>query len=106
MQGAEYFLSGWVVEPGGLGQEGDRWHHATMTNAHISQAMMDEIREIFDHFDKDGNGTIEVGEFTDLLSALGADMDEGEVAVGLEVLDTNGNGRIDFDEFVSWWSTR
>ena len=67
---------------------------------------MDEICEIFDHFDKDGNGTIEVDEFSDLLSALGAEMGAAEVAVGLEALDTNGNGRIDFDEFVAWWATR
>jgi calmodulin len=68
--------------------------------------MLDEIREIFDHFDKDGNGTIEAVEFAALLQALGADMEDAEVAIGLEALDTDGNGRIDFDEFVSWWADR
>ncbi len=68
--------------------------------------MLDEIREIFDHFDKDGNGTIESPEFAALLQALGADMSDREVAVGLEALDTDGNGRIDFDEFVSWWAEK
>jgi len=66
----------------------------------------DEIRETFDHFDRDGSGSIEVGEFVSLLRALGAAGEAEEVAAGLESLDTNQNGRIDFDEFVAWWTDR
>ncbi len=77
-----------------------------MKKGNVSEEMMVEIREIFDHFDKDSNGTIEVNEFADLLDALGAEMSAEEVRVGLDVLDTNRNGRIDFHEFVEWWSRR
>ena len=66
----------------------------------------EEVRETFQHFDQDKSGSIEVGEFVRLLRALGAAGEPEEVAAGLEALDANGNGRIDFDEFAAWWSGR
>ena len=66
----------------------------------------EEIRETFDHFDRDGNGTMDVGEFVSLLQALGAAASAEEVAAGIEALDTNRSGRIDFDEFTAWWADR
>lgn len=66
----------------------------------------EEIRETFNHFDRNGNGTIEVGEFVRLLQALGADSSSEEVAAGLEALDSDGNGLIDYAEFVAWWADR
>jgi len=66
----------------------------------------EEIRETFLHFDRDGNGTIDVAEFAALLAALGASAGAEELAAGLEALDSNRNGRIDFDEFAAWWGAR
>jgi Ca2+-binding EF-hand superfamily protein len=66
----------------------------------------EEIRATFQHFDRDGSGTIEIAEFAALLGALGADCSAEEVAAGLEALDTNRNGRIDYDEFAAWWADR
>lgn len=63
-----------------------------------------EIRETFSHFDKDGNGVIDVVEFTSLLDALDADLTEEQVQAGLETLDENHNGVIDYDEFLAWWA--
>lgn len=65
---------------------------------------IDEIREIFDHYDHDGNGTIDPHEFGALLDAL----DEGrftedEAKVGLQAIDLDKNGKIEFDEFLRWW---
>lgn len=65
-----------------------------------------ELRENFDHFDNDGNGSIDKGEFTNLLDALGADMSAEEVTIGFDIIDTNGNGRIEFGEFYNWWANR
>lgn len=67
---------------------------------------LEELRETFRHFDKDGNGTIDRDEFAALLKALGADCDAEEIEAGLTVLDTNNSGQIDFDEFAEWWSDR
>lgn len=67
---------------------------------------LQEVREIFDHFDKDGNGTIDPNEFADLLDALGSGFSDQEVQLGLEAIDLNKNGRIEFNEFLKWWNER
>jgi calmodulin len=65
---------------------------------------IEEIRDIFNHFDKDKNGTIDAEELAALLEALGADMSDEEMAIGLSVVDADGNGTIEFDEFAAWWT--
>ena len=71
-----------------------------------SSVDQDELKEIFSHFDKDGNQVIDRSEFNNLLDALGAEMSKEEVKMGLAALDTNNNGTIEFDEFVAWWTDR
>lgn len=65
-----------------------------------------EIREIFNHYDHDKNGTIDPREFGALLDALSGNFTEEEARTGLQAIDRNANGRIEFDEFVRWWSQR
>jgi len=78
-----------------------------LSNHHdIEPERLDEIREIFSHFDRNNNRRIEVGEFRDLLTALGGTLEEGEVEAGIEALDANRNGTIEFDEFLAWWADR
>ena len=58
------------------------------------------IRRAFRTIDKDCNGYITVKEFRELMSKLGEKitLKEAEELVG--EADTNGDGRIDVDEFV------
>ncbi len=70
----------------------------------LSDQQIAEVREIFSHYDKDDNGVIDVGEFSNLLDALDADMTDEEVKAGLDILDANKNGVIDFEEFIAWWA--
>ena len=72
----------------------------------VPQDQLDEIREIFDHYDHNRNNKIEVGEFRNLLIALGGEVIEGEVEAGLDALDTNRNGTIDWSEFIAWWARK
>ncbi|MBK8012256.1 MAG: EF-hand domain-containing protein [Deltaproteobacteria bacterium] len=65
-----------------------------------------ELREIFNHFDRDGNGTIDPSELKSLLEALGGGFSEEEVRVGLDTIDRNSNGKIEFSEFSRWWRDR
>ena len=65
-----------------------------------------ELREMFEHFDADNNGIIDMTEFTALLNALDADMEEDEIAIGFDTIDTDGNGTIEFAEFMTWWTAK
>lgn len=69
-------------------------------------AELAEIREIFDHYDEDGNGVVDAAEFTRLCRTLDPAFDAAEIAVGLAIVDHDGNGQIEFEEFVTWWQTR
>ncbi|HUL80766.1 MAG TPA: EF-hand domain-containing protein [Gammaproteobacteria bacterium] len=69
-----------------------------------SEEDLDELRETFDYNDRDGDGLIELDEFAAMLDELEANMSETETRVGFNVIDTNGDHRIDFAEFVAWWT--
>ena len=63
----------------------------------------EELRENFEHFDRDGDGSLTRDEFGELMNALGAvepGMDPGR---GFSSIDTDGSGAIEFDEFARWF---
>lgn len=72
----------------------------------LDDDQLEEIREIFEHFDRDENGTIDRKEFRRLVEALGGGLSESELEIGLGVVDVNHDGRIQLDEFVRWWADR
>jgi hypothetical protein len=59
----------------------------------------DSLREAFNVFDRDGNGTIDLGELAHMMSALGENLSPEEVAKLLTDYDTDGDGVINFEEF-------
>lgn len=63
----------------------------------------EELRETFEHFDRDDNGKIDRDEFGQLLDALGMDMTEEDKDVGFDIIDTNHNQEIEYREFLAWW---
>jgi calmodulin len=65
---------------------------------------LDELREAFDYNDRDGDGRIQLDEFSAMLDELEAEMSAAEVEIGFKDIDTNDDGLVDFQEFVSWWS--
>lgn len=68
--------------------------------------LLAEWKELFEHYDKDHNGTIDQAEFAQLCVALGGGFDAQELQVGFEAIDVNGNGVIEFSEFVDWWKNQ
>ncbi len=75
-------------------------------NTYLTDDQRSELREIFSHYDKDSNGVIDRNEFKQLLDALDAQVSPDELEAGMDALDENNNGKIEFDEFVAWWADR
>ena len=54
--------------------------------------------------DVDGNGTLDRGEISELGEAMmGQSMSEEQLDVAMSIMDADGNGAVDFDEFLQWW---
>ena len=56
------------------------------------------LRAAFDAFDLDGSGGIDRGELSAMLRKLGFEWQGAHI---FEMADTNGDGKVDFDEFVA-----
>ncbi|KAL2333235.1 hypothetical protein Fmac_014448 [Flemingia macrophylla] len=61
--------------------------------------MDEEVRKIFNKFDKNGDGKISSAELKDLMVALGSKTTSEEVRRMMAELDQNGDGYIDLKEF-------
>ena len=59
-----------------------------------------DSKQAFDEFDKDRSGTISTKELLPVMRSMGKNPTEDEV-LGLVIeYDVNGNGKLDFDEFM------
>jgi calcium-binding protein CML len=59
----------------------------------------EEVRKIFNKFDKNGDGKISRTELKEMMTALGSKTTTEEVTRMMEELDRNGDGYIDLKEF-------
>jgi len=60
----------------------------------------DEIREAFRVFDKDGNGFISAAELRHVMTNLGEKLSDEEVDEMIREADVDGDGQINYEEFV------
>ncbi|KAG8853815.1 hypothetical protein FRB96_007955 [Tulasnella sp. 330] len=60
----------------------------------------EEIKEAFKVFDKDGNGYISAAELRHVMTNLGEKLSESEVDEMIREADVDGDGQINYDEFV------
>merc|ERR1719191_2527299 len=60
-----------------------------------------ERKEAFARFDKDGDGTITTKELGTLMRSLGQNPMEHELETMINEVDADGDGTIDFPEFLS-----
>lgn len=65
-----------------------------------------DIKEAFDSFDTDSGGSIDAGEFRELMWAMGTKLSANEIKIALHRIDKDGSGEIEFTEFEEWWDKR
>eukprot|EP00475_Leptophrys_vorax_P012267 TRINITY_DN1868_c0_g1_i1.p1 TRINITY_DN1868_c0_g1~~TRINITY_DN1868_c0_g1_i1.p1 ORF type:complete len:404 (+),score=130.11 TRINITY_DN1868_c0_g1_i1:223-1434(+) len=66
---------------------------------------LESIRQIFECFDGDNSGTINLIELKDLHTKLGEPLTDEEAALAMRTIKTKEDGVLTFDEFLAWWRT-
>ncbi|KAL4238367.1 hypothetical protein ACF0H5_003077 [Mactra antiquata] len=66
----------------------------------LSSQKIQEYRNAFNIFDKDGNNSISCSELKTVLESLGKHPTDEEIEEMIEAVDENGNGEIEFEEFI------
>ena len=72
----------------------------------IPENRLKEYRDAFEMFDKDKDGTITAKELANVMRSLNQDPSEAELIEMIAEVDQNGNGKIDFEEFVTLMNRR
>jgi len=67
----------------------------------LTPQQIEEFREAFQLFDKDGSGSIDTEEIGQVMRALGQNPTEAELKHIIQEIDQDGNGSMDFNEFLS-----
>lgn len=62
---------------------------------------LEEMRQAFRVFDIDGNGVIDENELKITMFNLGENLSDGDVKQMIKLADRNGDGKIDYEEFIA-----
>ncbi|XP_033235123.1 troponin C isoform X1 [Drosophila pseudoobscura] len=65
-----------------------------------AEAMMQELKEAFRLYDKEGNGYITTGVLREILRELDDKLTNDDLDMMIEEIDSDGSGTVDFDEFM------
>jgi len=72
--------------------------------AGLTPEQIAEANEVFDEFDIDHNGDLNLQEFHDCCTSLGLLLDKDEAGVKHAQLDTDSSGRVDRGEFLKFYA--
>ena len=66
----------------------------------LSNEQIDQLRDVFKHFDSDGSGSIDVDELGLVFEAMGQTLTKEELKALMDQVDDDGSGEMEFDEFL------
>jgi Ca2+-binding EF-hand superfamily protein len=69
---------------------------------HGSDVKEEQLKAVFEAFDKDQDGTIEIEEFRQAATALGFTPSSEELELAVKVFDFNGDGSVSYLEFIQF----
>jgi len=72
----------------------------------LTDKQLNEFWEAFSLFDDDGNGTVDNEELKEVMQNLGMKPSEDELVRLINEIDVDGDGCLDFEEFVSMMARR
>ena len=67
---------------------------------YLSPEQVAEMKEVFNIFDVDGDNTISTKELGKVMNSLGQNPNEAELRELIQEYDNDGNGTLDFPEFL------
>merc|ERR1712032_78751 len=71
-----------------------------ITRQSLTPEQLEEFREAFNLFDKNGDGRITSQELGTVMQSLGQHPTDAELRDMINEIDVDGNGTVDFDEFI------
>jgi len=74
--------------------------------SHLSDEQIAEFKEAFSVFDKKGDGIVTTKELETVMKSLGLNPSESELKSMLKDVDDDGNGTLDFVDFVAQMSKK
>ena len=72
----------------------------TKKMAGLSEGAIEKLKQDFNMFDVDGDGTISTEELSNILKSFGDEVTDAAVSEVIKEFDVDGNGEIDFNEFL------
>eukprot|EP00931_Biecheleriopsis_adriatica_P115327 TRINITY_DN91133_c0_g1_i1.p1 TRINITY_DN91133_c0_g1~~TRINITY_DN91133_c0_g1_i1.p1 ORF type:complete len:528 (+),score=117.60 TRINITY_DN91133_c0_g1_i1:101-1684(+) len=93
------FMS-WILHGGGSAKDRSAVMKAIVDET--GSSLVARVREIFDRFDADGNGLLERAELKKVFRTLDPDLLMSEEKSIMSEIDTSGDGRVSYREFVAW----
>ncbi|GMI42971.1 hypothetical protein TrCOL_g3851 [Triparma columacea] len=67
----------------------------------ISEEQINEFKEVFTIFDRDGDGTITTSELGTVMRTLGQNVTEADLKEMIAEVDADNSGELDFPEFLT-----
>jgi len=94
------YLSSWQIDADGNGTIDFPEFLTMMARKMKDTDSEEEILEAFKVFDKDGNGFISAAELRHIMTNLGEKLTDEEVDEMIREADIDGDGQINYEEFV------